>query len=178
MTTLSATPVLTTDRLVLRAPLAADWPAWRDFALSPRSHFVRAAEITEGLAWRGFGQMIGHWVLRGFGTFIVTDRATGQPLGGVGPWYPVNWPETEIGWHIWTEGAEGGGLAAEAARATIAHAWGALGWTSMVSYIDPANLRSITLAERLGATLDPAAAQPYPEKPCLVYRHRLRGAMA
>ncbi len=41
---------------------------------------------------------------------------------------------------------------------------------TLVSYIDPRNERSIRLAERLGARLDPRAAQPE-DDPCLVFRH-------
>ena len=66
--------------------------------------------------------------------------------------------------------AEGRGIAAEAARALRDWAYAAQGWTTLVSYIDPENARSIRLAERLGARLDPDA--PHPDgRPCLVYRH-------
>ena len=47
-------------------------------------------------------------------------------------------------------------------------AFGILKWPSVVSYIDPANARSIALVERLGATLDTAAS----DADLLVYRHR------
>ncbi len=43
------------------------------------------------------------------------------------------------------------------------------GMTRLVSYIDPRNSRSIRLAERLGAKLDPKAAKVDPDD--LVYRH-------
>ena len=46
----------------------------------------------------------------------------------------------------------------------------ALGLDRLVSYIDPHNARSIAVAERLGAVLDPDAAKQDPED--LVYRHR------
>lgn len=56
------------------------------------------------------------------------------------------------------------------AKAARTHAFHDLGWTTAVSYIHPDNARSITLAERLGATLDPKAQTPDSD-PCLVYRH-------
>lgn len=65
----------------------------------------------------------------------------------------------------------GQGLAAEAAGAARAHAFGALGWTTAVSYVDPGNARSIALAERMGAIRDDAAPVPHSDRPCLVYRH-------
>ncbi len=166
---LSPTPVLETERLILRAPRAEDWPAWAAFAADERSRFVGGPLEAEA-AWRAFGHVIGMWVMRGFGTFVVEPREGGAPLGMCGPWYPEGWPEPEIGWSLWSPGAEGKGHAFEAARASIAHAFGPLGWTTAVSYIDPDNARSIALAERLGARRDAAAAHPG-IGPCLVFRH-------
>ncbi|MFN4159129.1 MAG: GNAT family N-acetyltransferase [Gemmobacter sp.] len=175
MTALSSTPTLTTARLTLRAPQAADWPHFLAFALSDRSSFVRAPDIDEGKAWRGFGHVIGMWVLRGYGQFVFHLTGQDRPLGMCGPWHPVDWPEAEIGWSVWDEGCEGQGIAQEAARAARDHALGTLGWPTAVSYIDPENHRSIRLAERLGARPDHAAAHPFADEPCLVYRHP-RGA--
>lgn len=47
------------------------------------------------------------------------------------------------------------------------------GIKTLVSYIDPANARSIALAERLGARHDPDAPLPEGETPeeTIVYRH-------
>jgi RimJ/RimL family protein N-acetyltransferase len=86
-----------------------------------------------------------------------------------GPWYPADWSEPELGWTLWSAAHEGKGYAHEAAVAARAHAYSVLGWTTAVSYIDPDNARSIALAERLGATLDPDAAHHNPAD--LVYRH-------
>lgn len=166
---LSPTPVLETERLILRAPQAGDWPAWAAFALDERSRFVGGPLDLEK-AWRAFGHVIGMWVMRGFGTFVITAKDGGAPLGMCGPWYPEGWPEREIGWTLWSPEAEGKGYAYEAARATIDHAFGALGWDTAVSYIDPGNARSIALAERLGAQRDDAAAHPGLDA-CLVFRH-------
>ena len=170
MSTLADTPVLTTDRLTLRAPQAGDWPAWRDFATGPRAQYIGGPFTDPGAAWRGFGHVIGHWVLRGFGMFVFTLRGEDAPLGMAGPWYPDAWPEHEIGWTVWTAAAEGRGLAHEAARAARAFAFDRLGWDTAVSYIAPENARSIALASRLGAQPDPAAAHPGTD-PCLVFRH-------
>lgn len=168
--TLAGTPVLTTERLVLRAPGPQDLPDFAAFAVSPRSAFVRAQALDEGQIWRAFGHIVGHWALRGFGQFVFADRATGAALGMAGPWLPAGWPEPEIAWTVWAPGAEGKGYAFEAAAAARAHAFRDLGWQTAVSYIDAGNARSIALALRLGAVRDEAAAHPGTE-PCLVYRH-------
>lgn len=166
---LSDTPVLTTARLTLRAPDGRDWEAFAAFLGSDRSEYV-GGPADRYHAWRAFGHVIGHWVLRGWGMFIFADTATGTPLGMAGPWQPETWPEAEIAWSVWAPEAEGRGLAAEAAGAARHHAFTTLGWPTAVSYIDPANARSLALAERLGARRDAAAAFPG-EGPCHVYRH-------
>ncbi len=168
------TPVLETGRLTLRAPRAADWPAWRDFAATERARFI-GGPLEADNAWRSFGHVIGMWVLRGFGSFVFTRKGSDQALGMTGPWYPEGWPERELAWTVWAPAAEGKGLALEAATAARDHAFGALGWHTAVSYIAPENTRSIALAERLGAVRDDAAAHPG-EEPCLVFRHRPEGA--
>lgn len=166
-----ATPVfdvLETPRLVLRPPVAADWPGVRAFYLSQRSRFTYGPK-TEAAAWRSFAAEIGHWTLRGYGMFTLSEKGGDDTgLGLVGPFYPLDWPEPEIGWMLWPA-AEGRGYGYEAARACLAHAFGALGWTTAVSYIDAANDRSIALAERLGARLDAGAATLSADT--LVYRH-------
>ncbi|WBU59181.1 GNAT family N-acetyltransferase [Paracoccus albus] len=172
MIALSTTPVLETERLILRAPQAADWPVWRDFYMTSRAQYCGGgADITLGHAWRSFGHVIGHWVMRSYGSFAFTLQGDDTPLGMTGPWHPADWPETEIGWTVWTPQAEGRGYAFEAAAAARDFARRDLGWTDIVSYIDADNARSIRLAERLGAIVDPDAAQPKPDEPCLVYRH-------
>lgn len=178
MIALADTPILTTERLTLRAPVAADWPHWRAFAASDRARFIRPDDFDDSKSWRAFGHVIGHWVLRGWGSFIFTRQGDDRPLGMAGPWYPEGWPEREIGWTVWAAEAVGQGFAFEAAQAARAHAFGTLGWRTAVSYIDPRNTRSIALAERLGAVRDTAAATPDPDQPCLVYRHPAPGAGA
>ncbi|AVO36838.1 GNAT family N-acetyltransferase [Pukyongiella litopenaei] len=167
---LADTPVLETERLILRAPGPQDWPAWRAMMASDRSRYIRSGDMDDGKAWRAFGHVIGHWVLREWGNFVFTARGDDTALGMAGPWFPEGWPEREIGWSVWTPQAEGKGFAFEAATAARGYAYDVLGWDTAVSYIDPANARSIALAERLGAVRDPQAAAPG-DAPCLVYRH-------
>ncbi len=170
--TLAHTPVITTERLVLRAPAAGDWPHFNAMLASDRAAFIRTAGYDLAQTWRSFGHLIGHWVLRGFGMFVWQARGDDTPLGMTGPWFPETWPEQEIGWSVWNPAAEGKGMAFEAARAARAFAYDTLGWTTAVSYVHPDNLRSRRLAERLGATPD-AQAQPMGE--CIVYRHPAPG---
>ena len=169
---LADTPVLTTERLTLRAPAPQDAEAFVAFYQTDRAEFVGGPMIPR-MAWNFFCTEIGHWAMHGFGMFTVTPKGEDRALGIVGHWYPHGWPEREVGWVLFN--GEGGGIATEAARACVAHAYDTLGWDTVVSYIDPENTRSIALAERLGATLDTGATPPARKDPdaasALVYRH-------
>ena len=168
--TLADTPVLETERLILRAPQRGDYPAWAEFVSSDRARFI-GGPLDAGPAWRAMGHLTGHWVHRGFGMFIFSCKsAPDTPIGMTGPWFPEGWPEQEIGWSLWSAAAEGCGYAFEAAFAARGYAYRDLGWPTAVSYIDRNNSRSIALAERLGAVPDPDAATP-DNSDDLVYRH-------
>ncbi len=84
-----------------------------------------------------------------------------------GGWKPAKWPEAELAWVIWPD-AQGHGYALEATHAARSYFFRS-GWDGAVSYIDPKNLDSIRLAERLGATKDKEA--PSIDGNDVVYRH-------
>ncbi|MEM7719732.1 MAG: GNAT family N-acetyltransferase [Pseudomonadota bacterium] len=165
---------LNTERLVLRRPTGGDAEAIMAFYNTERSQFT-GGDLGRFNAWKQTAAMLGHWEVSGFGLWAVTMRGDDTILGLVGPFYPDGWPETEIGWVLF-DGAEGQGIALEAARAAIADARSRLGWRDIVHYIAPENERSIKLAERLGAVQDPDAVTPKPDAPCLVYRQPRQSA--
>ncbi len=162
--------VLETERLTLRRPAARDWPQARDFFMSDRASGIGGPD-TLGVAWRAFATKLGHWQIHGFGMWTATRKDDDTALGMFGAWCPADWPENEIGWFIFDQDTEGTGIAFKATRAAVDHAYATLDWQTVVSYITPGNARSIALAERLGARHDPNAAAPWPNTPCLVYRH-------
>lgn len=168
-------PVIETERLRMRGPERHDWPGFCAFFTSERAALMTGVK-TRTEAWEAFALEVGHWHIRGFGMWAVTAKGDDRCLGMVGCYYPETWIEKELGWFLF-EGAEGRGIAFEAAQAARAHAYGPLAWTGAVSYIDPDNDRSIRLAERLGAVLDEGAAHPFDE-PCLVFRHPAPEALA
>lgn len=145
-------PVLETERLTLRAPQAADWPAFRDYRISDRTTFTGGPK-PEHQAAEQFASFFGHWVMRGFGRLIAEDRATGQPIGHFGP---MQWQEgavVELTWSLWSAAAEGRGLASEAALAMHKWAFGPLGLCCAHAEIHTDNAASHAIARRLGGQI-------------------------
>src|SRR6266536_2754840 len=115
-------PGIETERLILRQWRASDVTANTMMLGDPLSaRFITADRkpVTEPMAgWRNAAIMAGHWVLHGFGMFVVEEKASGTFVGRVGPFYPPVWPGFEVGWGVARE-FRGKGYAVEAARAAI-----------------------------------------------------------
>lgn len=154
-------PELLTARLQLRPPLAQDFEGWARLMAEPESARFIGGVQPRAAAWRGFLTMVGAWQIQGFGMFSVIERASGHWLGRVGPWQPEGWPGTEVGWGLLSE-FQGRGYAQEAAAASIDWAFDQLGWSEVIHTIDPANLPSQRLAERLGSRLRGPGRLPPP----------------
>lgn len=165
-------PVIETDRLILRAPRFSDLEVITRFGLSDRARHV-GGPMPEWQSWNALAVMIGHWVIRGYGWWMIEDKATGLVAGRAGIGHHIDWPEPELGWHLY-EGFEGRGIAYEAALAAREHACGRLGLGPLISLVAPDNLRSRRLAERLGAA--PEAEAVIRGETCIIYRHPMGSA--
>ena len=161
-------PTLQTVHLALRAPRIEDFEAYAAFRASERAQHI-GGPSTCAQAFLQLAALVGHWQLRGYGRWVVADKATDEAFGVVGLYYPADWPEPEIAWSLF-ESAEGRGIAFEAAAAAREYAYRTLGWQTVVSLIAPENARSIALARRLGAV--PDGVHEHEEFGALdVYRH-------
>ena len=143
-------PVIQTERLTLRPIAMEDFPRWAEMMADPESARFLGGAQPAATAWRGFMTMAGAWSLTGVSMFSVIERDSGLWLGRIGPWRPHGWPGTEVGWGLHPE-AQGKGFGVEAAAAAIDYAFDVLGWSEVIHCIDPDNLPSIRLAERIGS---------------------------
>lgn len=143
-----------TERLILR-----DIDPERDFEDWARAMGdERTVRYTEGRvldrarSWRHMAATIGHWQIRGYGFFSVEEKASGEWVGRVGPFFPEGWPAPEIGWTIspdhWNKG-----YATEAARAALDYVFNTLEWSRVIHVIIQGNERSIAVAEKIGSRL-------------------------
>lgn len=162
-------PVLTTERLTLRAPTLADFEPYRDILMSERAIHMDGPLSREG-AWLDFSQCVANWLLRGHGLWVIEETATARVLGFTLICMETGDREPELGWFLLEE-AEGQGFAMEAAQAAKAHGIRTLSLPSLVSYIDRVNTRSIALATRIGGWPDEDAADELGQDGVIVYRH-------
>lgn len=154
-----AAETLTTDRLVLRRPDPADFEAYAAYIGSDRTRFIGGPKPRKD-AFQRFCGLAGHWLIRGYGRYTITDRATGRPMGHVGAFQPDDTIPPEHTWTLWDGADEGQGFALEAAAEALRHYRDDLGWTTLTAFIHPDNAGSVAVAERLGATVSPDPGRP------------------
>jgi RimJ/RimL family protein N-acetyltransferase len=143
-------PRVETERLWLRLPQPGDFEGYAALmGDEPTSRYI-GGPLSRPEAWRKFLQMPGAWAMQGFGMFSIEEKASGAWVGQAGPWQPVGWPGTEVGWML-LPAFHGRGYAFEAASAAMDWAFDTLGWSEVIHTIQPPNRASIALAERLGS---------------------------
>ena len=148
--------VLETERLVLRRLSMADLDALARLYADPevRRWFpdgVRTYEQTrEELAWI----IDVYYVRYGYGLWAMILKETGAFIGRCGllPWEIEGRTEVEVAYLLdpryW-----GRGLATEAARAIVDHAFATLPVDRLICLVDPGNEASRRVATRIGMTL-------------------------
>ena len=85
-------PTTTTERLLLRPPRAEDFEPYATFFASDRAVW-EDGPLSRQDAWSEFATAAGAWVLRGFGSLSIADRANGAYLGEVGLYQPDHYPD-------------------------------------------------------------------------------------
>jgi len=150
-----------TERLILRPPALQDFESWVSFMSDEETARYIGGAQPRSFVWRGMMAMAGAWALHGYAMFSVIERSSGRWIGRLGPWQPDGWPGTEVGWGI-ARDVWGKGYATEGATAAIDWAFDHLGWTDVIHCIDPANVNSRAVAERLGSTYRSKGRLPAP----------------
>jgi RimJ/RimL family protein N-acetyltransferase len=146
--------VIETGRLRLRCfreddrETVARWNADPAFTL----HLLVGLQ-TRAQSDEAFDRWQRHWEEHGFGLLAVEWARTGELIGRTGPQFHSAWPhDPEIGWALepaWW----GRGIATEAGAASIAWAFGDLGFARVVSITTEANTASRRVMAKLGFRL-------------------------
>jgi RimJ/RimL family protein N-acetyltransferase len=149
-------PVLETERLRLRAHTLNDFDTYCDLWADPA--VVRYLSCLPNTREESMGRLLrnaGHWTLRGFGSWLVEEKASGEFVGEVGLFnylreiQPRIDETPEIGW-ILSPHKHGLGYATEAVRSVLD--WGRDRFTAgaVCCLIDPENTASLRVAEKSG----------------------------
>jgi RimJ/RimL family protein N-acetyltransferase len=146
-------PTLATERLLLRRWRSEDAGPFAALNADPRvmEHFPATLTRAQSDALIASNEVC--FEQRGFGLWAVEHRADGQLAGMVGL-LPVELDlpfraAVEVGWRL-AHQFWGGGLASEAARASLAFGFERLQLRRIVAYTAARNRRSIAVMERIG----------------------------
>ena len=153
--------MIETERLVLRPPEMGDFDAVAAMLADPIGMASLGGPQARAQAWRTFMAYAGAWAMTRATMFLAVEKATGEIVGRIGPWFPEGWPGPEVGWGL-VPAVWGRGLATEGAAAAMDYGFDVLGWSEIVHTIQPANTPSIRVAERLGSTYRGEALLPAP----------------
>ena len=157
--------MIETERLLLRRMDLADLDEFAALHADPDvTQFVFAFDRKE--AEERLHKDKDEWRQRGHGLLAVVDRTSGDFLGRAGLKYWPQFDETEVGW-ILSRDAWGHGYATEAARACIEWGLEQLELAYLTAMINPANGRSVRVADRLG--MRPSREDELLGNPVVVY---------
>lgn len=161
---------LITERLKLRTFKESDWKdLYAYYSDAECMHYTVGRALVDWEVWRQVATMIGHWEIRGFGPYAMEELDTGNVLGPVGMWYPLEWPEPEIKWGL-SKKYWGNGFAKEAASAVRQIAIEHMPEVKLISLISKENVNSIKLAESLGAVYEKTVE--FRATTASIYRHK------
>jgi RimJ/RimL family protein N-acetyltransferase len=149
-------PTLETERLKLRGHRLNDFvysaAMWSDENVT---RHIRDTPFSEEESWTRFLRYFGHWLLLGFGYWVVEQKDSGEFLGEVGfadykrELEPSLKGVPEIGW-VFASHAHGRGYATEAVRAVTAWGDANFGAARTACIIAPEDDGSIRVATKCG----------------------------
>lgn len=162
-------PVIETSRLRLRGWKNSDAAALAELNANPEfvRFFGNGEPIDKFESWKVLAMLAGHWMLKGFGFWLVEDKFSNEFVGRVGIWEPEGWPGVETGWGI-SPKHWGKGYAPEAAIAAMTWGFENLEIDALISVIHPDNHASKMVAYKIGETF--SHSQQVNGKLCDIYR--------
>ena len=149
-------PILTTERLTLRRHRITDYEDCCLLTSDPEAvRTIYRQPMSREDTWNRLLRFAGHWSLLGYGLLVVEERPAGRVVGevgladfhrGLGEDFD---PFPEFAWMMASE-VHGRGYATEAARAVLDWMETSFAPKRTVCMIDPDNIPSLRVAEKLG----------------------------
>lgn len=165
---------LTTERLVFRHPVMDDHQWWMEYINNAEAiRFMSFTLGSEADAKAFIQRSLDRMAADGSCLNVVSERATGRPVGMIGLLAQVvdGIPELEIGYHL-LPSAWGKGYATEAAMACKEFARQHALAPSVISLIDHDNFKSQAVAKRNGMAFEKDTV--HRGTPAMVFRVRLQ----
>jgi RimJ/RimL family protein N-acetyltransferase len=170
------TPVLETERLILRGPAETDFPAHAALWADPR---MAEMAQTEEQSWINFHFNAGQWALMKMGGWAVIEKATGRYIGTAGFQVTnrtIDYPghtAPEISWGLAVD-FHRQGLGREAVGAALAWADAQLPAAHTWCLVAPENHASMALARNVGYL--EVQRLDYREKPMVIFARDRKSA--
>ena len=146
--------IVETERLILREFVLEDAAAFLVMCSNPEvTRYTRDSMSTLDEAIEGLrARPLANYAKQGYGRWACVLKETGNVIGFSGPKFLDELGEVELGYRLlppfW-----GRGLATEAGRAVLDECFGRLGLDHVIGLVDPENVRSIHVLEKLGMRL-------------------------
>ncbi len=148
-------PILETERLLMRPIADDDLDAVAALYGDPdvMRYIGLRGPLTPDQARERVAFMVDHWRRHGFGMWGLRLRDGGAFIGRCGLRTLDDTTEIELGYTL-AKAHWGRGLATEASRAVVRHAFAVLKLRRLVAIADPANTASVNVMKKLGMTFE------------------------
>jgi RimJ/RimL family protein N-acetyltransferase len=169
MDAFTSAPLLTSERLRLRGHSREDFARCAELWADPQvTRFIGGRPFTREESWARLLRYAGHWILNGYGFWVIEEKATGRYIGEVGfadhqrDITPSLDGMPEIGWMLAPE-VHGRGYATEAVRTALFWGDAHLRARHTSCLIHPENVPSLRIAEKCGyRILQPTTYKGHP----------------
>jgi RimJ/RimL family protein N-acetyltransferase len=140
-------PTIETERLRLLPPSADCFDVYQRFYTDEAASKMYGGPINEEQVWARLKADLGSWYLLGFGVWVIQLKSDNSLVGTCGFWQGKGWPR-ELTWWVMPEG-RGKGIATEASKAALQHAYREFKWELVETYMNDDNGAARALVEKL-----------------------------
>lgn len=165
---MNLSPLLSSDRLILRWWLASDREPFAQLNADPEVMRFFPSPLTRTESDALIDRIECHFADHGFGLWAVALKQSQEFIGFIGlnrPTFPANFmPAVEVGWRL-ARRFWGQGYATEGAITALDFGFKTLNLPEIVAFTAQVNHRSIAVMERLGMTRNPADDFDHPVLP-------------
>lgn len=141
-------PILETERLRLIPPSIEHLDVYDLFYTDSEASSAYGGPISKEQVFARLKADLGSWYLLGFGVWVIQLKSDNSFIGTCGFWQGNDWPK-ELTWWVLPE-VRGQGIATEASRAAISHAYNEFEWDTVETYMNDDNAAARYLVEKLG----------------------------